>query len=57
MVPKRTKGPEMLQDSWCFYEERLPKKRIFHPRKRSFAGSFLTIAAALTVIIVAITHL
>ncbi|HEX4026353.1 MAG TPA: hypothetical protein VHX18_01945 [Rhizomicrobium sp.] len=47
----------MLQDSWCFYEERLPKKRIFHPRKRSFAGSFLTIAAALTVIIVAITHL
>jgi hypothetical protein len=47
----------MLQDSWCFYEERLPKKRIFHPRKRSFAGSFLTIAAAIAVIFEAVSHL
>ena len=46
----------MLEDSWSFYEERLPKQRIFHPRKRSFAGAFLTIAAALTVIVVAVTH-
>ncbi len=47
----------MLQDSWCFYEERLPKKRMFHPRKRSYAGSLFTIAAPITVIVVAITHL
>ena len=47
----------MLEDSWSFYEERLPKRRIFHPRKRSFAGSFFTIAAAITVIVVAVTHL
>jgi hypothetical protein len=46
----------MLEDSWSFYEERLPKRRIFHPRKRSFAGPFLTITAALAVIIVAISH-
>jgi hypothetical protein len=46
----------MLEDSWSFYEERLPKRRIFHPRKRSFAGSFLTIAAAITVIFMAVTH-
>jgi hypothetical protein len=47
----------MLQDSWCFYEERLPKKRMFHPRKRSLAGSFFTIAAALGVLIVVVSHL
>jgi hypothetical protein len=47
----------MLQDSWCFYEERLPKKRIFHPRKRSYAGSLFTIAAALAVIVVVVSHL
>lgn len=46
----------MLEDSWSFYEERLPKRRIFHPRKRSFAGPFFTIAAALAVIIVAVSH-
>jgi hypothetical protein len=47
----------MLEDSWSFYEERLPKRRIFHPRKRSFVGSFLTIAVALAVIVVAVSHL
>jgi hypothetical protein len=57
MVPNSTKGPRMLQDSWCFYEERLPKKRMFHPRKRSLAGSFLTIAAALGVLVVVVSHL
>ena len=46
----------MLQDSWCFYEERLPKRRIFHPRKRSFVGPFFTIAAAIAVIAVAVSH-
>lgn len=47
----------MLENSWCFYEERLPKRWIFHPRKRSFAGSFFTVLAAITVIVVAVTHL
>ncbi|HVW75147.1 MAG TPA: hypothetical protein VHC39_16035 [Rhizomicrobium sp.] len=47
----------MLEDSWSFYEERLPKRRIFHPRKRSFAASFLTITAAVTVIFMAVSHL
>jgi hypothetical protein len=47
----------MLEDSWSFYEERLPKRRIFHPRKRSFAASFFTIAAALAVIVVVVSHL
>jgi hypothetical protein len=46
----------MLQDSWCFYEERLPKRRIFHPRKRSFMGPLFTIAAALVVIYEAFSH-
>jgi hypothetical protein len=50
-------GPEMLQDSWCFYEERLPRRRIFHPRKRSLMGSFFTIAAAIGVIFEAVSHL
>jgi hypothetical protein len=40
----------MLQGSWCFYEDRLPRKRIFHPRKRSLIGPSLTIAAALLVL-------
>jgi hypothetical protein len=47
----------MLQDSWCFYEERLPKKRIFHPRKRSMIGSLFTIAAAFAVIFEAARYL
>jgi len=46
----------MLQDSWCFYEERLPKKRIFHPRKRSFIGPLPTIAAAIVVVFEAVSH-
>jgi hypothetical protein len=47
----------MLQDSWCFYEERLPKRRIFHPRKRNFIGPLLTIAAAVLVVFEAVRSL
>ena len=47
----------MLEDSWSFYEERLPKRRMFHPRKRSITAPFLTIAGVLAVIIMAVTHL
>jgi hypothetical protein len=47
----------MLEDSWCFYEERLPKRRLFHPKKRSFTTSFFTIAAAIAVIFEAVSHL
>ncbi len=46
----------MLQDSWCFYEERMPKKRIFHPRKRSYFGPLLTVAAAIVVVFEAVSH-
>jgi hypothetical protein len=47
----------MLEDSWCFYEERLPKRRMFHPRKRSFAAPFFTIVTAIAVIFEAVSHL
>lgn len=47
----------MLQDSWCFYEERLPKRRIFHPRKRSPTASFFTIAAAIVVLFEVISRI
>jgi hypothetical protein len=47
----------MLQDSWCFYEERLPKRRIFHRRKRSLLGPLLTIAAAALVVYEALSRL
>src|SRR5207248_10575719 len=47
----------MLQDSWCFYEERIPKKRIFHPRKRNFFGPLLTVAAAVLVVFEAVSRL
>ena len=47
---------QMLQDSWCFYEERLPRKRIFHPRKRSLIGPLFTIAAAVLVLFEAISR-
>jgi len=40
----------MLNNSWCFYEERLPKKRIFFQRKRSFVGPLLTVMAAIAVV-------
>jgi hypothetical protein len=46
----------MLQDSWCFYEERMPRKRIFHPRKRSLIGPMLTIMAALVVVFEAVSR-
>jgi hypothetical protein len=46
----------MLQDSWCFYEERLPKKRIFHPRRRNLLGPLLTIAAAIVVVFEGVSH-
>jgi hypothetical protein len=46
----------MLQDSWCFYEEPNPRKRIFHPRKRSMAGPLLTIAAAVLVVFEAVSR-
>ena len=47
----------MLQDSWCFYEERLPKRRIFHPRKRNVIGPLLTIVAAVLVVFEAVRSL
>jgi len=47
----------MLQDSWCFYEERMPRKRIFHPRKRSLIGPMLTVAAALVVVFETVSRL
>ena len=47
----------MLEDSWCFYEERLPKRWIFHPRKRSIVAPFLTIVTAIGVIFEAVSHL
>ena len=46
----------MLQDSWCFYETRMPRKRIFHPRKRSFLPPLLTIAAAIVVVFEAVSR-
>ena len=36
--------------------ERLPKKRIFHPRKRSFLGPLLTVAAAVLVVFEAVSR-
>ena len=46
----------MLQDSWCFYETRMPKKRIFHPRKRSLIAPLLTIVAAVVVVFEAVSR-
>jgi hypothetical protein len=46
----------MLQDSWCFYETRMPRKRIFHPRKRSLIGPMLTAAAAVMVVFEAVSR-
>ena len=46
----------MLQDNWGLYEARHPKKWIFHPRKRSFIGPLLTIAAACVVVFEAISR-
>ena len=46
----------MLQDSWSFYEEPMPRKWIFHPRKRSLIGPMLTIAAALVVVFEAVSR-
>ncbi|MEI7790645.1 MAG: hypothetical protein WCJ15_05650 [Alphaproteobacteria bacterium] len=46
----------MLQDSWCFYEEPSPKKRIFHPRRRSLIGPMLTIIAAVAVVFEAVSR-
>lgn len=51
------KGPRMLEDSWCFYEERLPKRWMFHPRKRSIAAPLFTIVTAIAVIFEAVSHL
>lgn len=45
----------MQLDGWCFYEERLSGRRIFHPRKRSFVGPMLTFACAVLVL-VAVSH-
>lgn len=46
----------MLQNSWCFYEERLPRKRIFHPRRRSVLGPLLTVMAAIAVVFEAVSR-
>ena len=46
----------MLQDSWSFYEEPMPRKRIFHPRKRSLIGPMLTIVAAVVVVFEAVSQ-
>lgn len=46
----------MLQDSWCFYETRMPRKRIFHPRKRSLIVPLLSAAAAMVVVFEAVSH-
>ena len=52
IVPNRTRGVTMFQDSWGLYDEApaYPKKWIFHPRKRSVVGPLLTIGAALLVL-------
>jgi hypothetical protein len=47
----------MLDNTWCIYEERLPKKRMFHPRKRSVMGPLLTVAAAVLVVFEAVSRL
>ena len=46
----------MLKDSWCFYEEPMPRKRIFHPHRRSLIGSMLTIVAAVAVVFEAVSR-
>jgi len=46
----------MLENSWCFYEARTPRRRIFHPKKRSLAASLCSIAAAIAVIFVVANH-
>ncbi len=47
----------MLNNSWCFYEERLPKKRIFFQRKRSVMGPLLTVMAAIVMVFEAVSRL
>lgn len=47
----------MLHDSWSFYEERLPKKRIFFQRKRSVMGPLLTVMAAIAVVFETVSRL
>ena len=48
----------MLNNSWCFYEERLPKKRIFFQRKkRSVMGPLLTVMAAIVVVYETVSRL
>ena len=42
----------MLEDSWCFYEMRLPRRRIFHPKKRSPTAWLCFLATAIAVILV-----
>lgn len=46
----------MLQDSWCFYEERAPRKWIFHTRRRSLAGPALVAAALLMAALEAVSR-
>ena len=47
----------MLEGSWCLYEERLPRKRIFHRKKRSWTAPLFSIAAVMGVIGVVVSHL
>ncbi|MES2473837.1 MAG: hypothetical protein V4601_13475 [Pseudomonadota bacterium] len=47
----------MLNNSWCLYEERLPKKRIFFQRKRSVMGPLLTVMAAIVMVFEAVSRL
>jgi len=56
LVRYQTLRGVMLQDSWSFYEEPMPRRRIFHPRKRSLVGPMLTIAAALVVVFEAVSR-
>jgi hypothetical protein len=46
----------MLDNTWCIYEERLPKKRMFHPRKRSVMGPLLTVAGAVLLVFEAVSR-
>ena len=47
----------MLNNSWCFYEDRLPKKRIFFQRKRSVMGPLLTVMVAIVVVFETVSRL
>jgi len=46
----------MLEDSWCFYEMRSPRRRIFHPKKRSLTASLCSLATAIAVILVVVSR-